>query len=101
MSGGRASQTELSTHGTQNGSAPTLALALSEILIAEAFSRLLREAGFQVVGSYADTDALMHKVERARPELVLIEAAIEGNDGRSAALARLRHSQAPTKVVAL
>lgn len=87
----------LTTHGT----APTLAVALPEALIADAFSRLLREAGFQVVGCYCDLDALIDKVERSRPDLVLLDAAIDANDGRSAALSRLRHAQVPTKVVAV
>jgi DNA-binding NarL/FixJ family response regulator len=102
MSGDASSaKRNLTTPGTPNGSAPTLALALHEALIAEAFSRLLREASFQVVGCYGDIDALIEKVERSHPDLVLIESVIDGNDGRSAALARLRQAEAPTKVVAL
>jgi DNA-binding NarL/FixJ family response regulator len=96
-----AGETEFTMHGTRNGSAPTLAMGLREMLMADALSRVLREAGLQVLGCYADVDALIEKVERALPELVLVEAAIEGHDGRSAILARLRQLPEPPKIVVL
>jgi DNA-binding NarL/FixJ family response regulator len=80
---------------------PTLAVALSRALTADAFSRLFCEAGFRVVGSHADIATLIDKVERCHPDLVLIDPVIEEHDGRSSTLARLRETQAPTKVVVL
>jgi DNA-binding NarL/FixJ family response regulator len=91
----------MTTHGTQIGSATTLAMALPETLVADAFARFLREAGFRVTGSYADVEALVEKVGLSRPDLVLVDPAIEGHDGRSSTLARLRDAEAPTKVVVL
>jgi DNA-binding NarL/FixJ family response regulator len=80
---------------------PTLAVAVPQALIADAFSRLFREAGFRVVGSYADVETLIDKVERGHPDLVLIDPVIEEHDGRSSTLARLCEAQPPTKVVVL
>jgi DNA-binding NarL/FixJ family response regulator len=88
-------------HDMHDGPAPTLAVALPQALIADAFSRLFREAGFRVVGSYGDVETLIDKVERCHPDLVLIDPVIEEHDGRSSTLARLREVQAPTKVVVL
>src|SRR5882757_4918175 len=68
---------------------PTLAVGVPQALIADAFSRLFREAGFRVVGSYADVETLIDKVERGHPDLVLIDPVIEEHDGRSSTLARL------------
>jgi DNA-binding NarL/FixJ family response regulator len=79
----------------------TLALAVPEVLVADALSRVLREAGFRVVGCHADVDALIGKLRPFRPDLAVIEAPIEGHDGRSEALARLRQAGGPTMVVAL
>jgi DNA-binding NarL/FixJ family response regulator len=76
-------------------------LAVPEILVAEALSLVLREAGFRVVGCHADVDALLAKVRPVHPDIVVIEAPVDGHDGRSEALARLRQVGGQTMVVAL
>jgi DNA-binding NarL/FixJ family response regulator len=74
---------------------------MPESLVAEAFSRLLRDAGFLVVGCYIEADPLVEKIERGHPDLLLIDPAIEGHDGRSPTLARIQAAGAATKVVVL
>lgn len=81
--------------------APTLVVAMGEMLIADALSRLLGEAGFRVVGTFAEVQALVVTVERVQPDLVLIDPVIEGHDGRSSTLAHLQAAQVSTKLVLL
>ena len=89
------------TYGTQNGSATTVVMGLSEVFVADACARLVGEAGFRVVGCFAEVEAVAEQVERCHPDLVLIDPAIEGHDGRSSTLARLRDARASTKIVVL
>jgi DNA-binding NarL/FixJ family response regulator len=94
--------TEVVTDMTENGSATTtLVMAHPEMLIADAFARLVAEAGIRVVGVHVEVDALVEKVERRHPDIVLVDPAIEGHDGRSPTLARLHEARAPTKIVVL
>jgi DNA-binding NarL/FixJ family response regulator len=79
----------------------SLAISLPEFLVAEAFARLLRDAGFLVVGCFVDADRLVDKIERARPDLVLIDPMIEAHDGRSLILERVQAGRLRTKVVVL
>jgi len=87
--------------GREHTTSTSLAISLPEILVAEAFARLLRDAGFLVVGCYVDADALADKIERARPDLVLVDPLIEAHDGRSSILERIQAAGLRTKVVVL
>jgi two-component system response regulator DesR len=59
-----------------NGPAPTVALALPSILLAEALSRVLHDTELHVVGYYATLPALLEKIRRYRPDLVLAGAQL-------------------------
>jgi DNA-binding NarL/FixJ family response regulator len=91
----------METNGIRKATSTSLAVSLPEILVAEAFARLLRDAGFLVVGCYVDAEALADKIERARPDLVLLDPLIEAHDGRSSILERIQAAGLRTKVVAL
>lgn len=43
------------------------------VILREGLSRLLEEAGFEVVGLAADADALLELVERTRPDVAIID----------------------------
>jgi DNA-binding NarL/FixJ family response regulator len=98
---GTAEAAELTTTAGQNGSAPSLAVGVAETLIADALSRLLHETGFRVIGTFSEIEALVAKVQRCHPDLVLIDPAIEGHDGRSSTLERLQSAEGQTKLVLL
>jgi DNA-binding NarL/FixJ family response regulator len=48
-------------------------LADDAVILREGLSRLLQEAGFDVVGLAADADALLELVERTRPNVAIID----------------------------
>jgi DNA-binding NarL/FixJ family response regulator len=50
-----------------------VALADDAVILREGLSRLLEEAGFEVVGLAADGDALLELVERTRPDVAIID----------------------------
>jgi DNA-binding NarL/FixJ family response regulator len=50
-----------------------VALADDAVILREGLSRLLQEAGFEVVGLAADGDALLELVERTRPDVAIID----------------------------
>ena len=50
-----------------------VALADDAVILREGLSRLLVEAGFDVVGLAADADALLELVERTRPDVAIID----------------------------
>jgi DNA-binding NarL/FixJ family response regulator len=50
-----------------------VALADDAVILREGLSRLLQEAGFDVVGLAADAEALLELVERARPDVAIID----------------------------
>ncbi len=50
-----------------------VALADDAVILREGLSRLLEEAGFDVVGLAADADALLELVERTRPDVAIID----------------------------
>jgi DNA-binding NarL/FixJ family response regulator len=95
-------QDPLDGERSESERAARVALAMPERLVAEALARVLRDSGAYVVGCYVDVEALLEKIERCQPDLVLIDPAIEGHDGRSSSLARLQGAVGPqTKLVAL
>jgi DNA-binding NarL/FixJ family response regulator len=50
-----------------------VALADDAVILREGLSRLLEEAGFEVVGLAADAEALLELVERTRPDVAIID----------------------------
>jgi DNA-binding NarL/FixJ family response regulator len=50
-----------------------VALADDAVILREGLSRLLQEAGFDVVGLAADGDALLDLVERTRPDVAIVD----------------------------
>jgi DNA-binding NarL/FixJ family response regulator len=50
-----------------------VALADDALILREGLSRLLTEAGFEVVGLAADGDALLELIDRARPDVAIID----------------------------
>jgi DNA-binding NarL/FixJ family response regulator len=53
---------------------PTLAVAAPGMLIAEALARALRDADLHVVGCHVRLAALIDKIQRCRPDLVIADA---------------------------
>ena len=50
-----------------------VAVADDAVILREGLSRLLEEAGFEVVGLAADGDALLELVERTRPDVAIVD----------------------------
>jgi DNA-binding NarL/FixJ family response regulator len=50
-----------------------VAVADDAVLLREGLARLLREAGFEVVGLAADADGLLELVERTRPDVAIVD----------------------------
>jgi DNA-binding NarL/FixJ family response regulator len=50
-----------------------VALADDAVILREGLSRLLQEAGFEVVGLAADADSLLELVERTRPDVAIVD----------------------------
>jgi DNA-binding NarL/FixJ family response regulator len=50
-----------------------VALADDAVLLREGLSRLLTEAGFEIVGLAADADELLELIERTRPDVAIID----------------------------
>ena len=71
----------------------TLAVALPEQLIAETLARLLGTQGLHVVGWYCALNAVLEKLRRCRPRIVVVDPAVGGADD-----AGLRARTAPPRV---
>jgi DNA-binding NarL/FixJ family response regulator len=69
-------------------------------LTLEALSSLLRQHGFDVVGTAGDGAEAIHQAEALQPELVLLDLTMPGMDGLTA-LARIREAAAGCEVVVL
>jgi DNA-binding NarL/FixJ family response regulator len=81
---------------------PTAALAAPGTLIAEALGRLVRDAGLHVVGCYGTLGALLEKMRRCRPQVVIADADLrKGIDGADAFLAQQRAAGPDSKLVVL
>jgi DNA-binding NarL/FixJ family response regulator len=50
-----------------------VALADDAVILREGLSRLLTEAGFEIVGLAADAEALLELIERTRPDVAIID----------------------------
>jgi DNA-binding NarL/FixJ family response regulator len=83
-----------STAATQARPAVRLAVAEDSLLVREGLIRILREAGFEVVGGVATVGELLALVERERPDAVLVDIRLpptHSDEGlRAAAEIRVR-----------
>ena len=89
--------------GRQIDRAATVAVAVPGMLMAEALGRVLREAGMHVVGCYGTLPALLEKVRRCRPAVVIADAGLDGDErgGAAAMLWELREAGPQSKLVVL
>jgi DNA-binding NarL/FixJ family response regulator len=82
--------------------AATVAVAVPGVLMAEALGRVLREAGMHVVGCYGTLPALLEKVRRCRPKVVVADAGLgEDPTGATGMLWQLREVGPASRVVVL
>ena len=82
--------------------AATVALATPGMLIAEALARLLREHDLHVVGYYSTLAALLEKIRRCKPNIVLVDADFRASpEGSAALLTELRDAGPDSKLVVL
>jgi two-component system nitrate/nitrite response regulator NarL len=81
--------------------ATRVVLAMPEMLLAESLARVLREAGLLVTGCYANLPALLEKVRRCRPHLIVVDPRIDELDGTSPTLERLREASPQSYVVVI
>ena len=79
----------------------TLAVALPEQLIAEALARSFGAHGLHVVGWYSALPAVIEKLRRCRPGIVIVDPAIGRQDEPGVVLDALRHASATTRIVVL
>ena len=59
--------------GDHQASSPRVVVAEDVMLMREGIVRLLRDAGFDVVGEAEDLDGLMRAVAQARPDMVIVD----------------------------
>jgi DNA-binding NarL/FixJ family response regulator len=58
---------------TQPAQTARVAIAEDSLLVREGLGRILRDAGFEVVGAAATVEELLDLVERARPDVALVD----------------------------
>lgn len=69
---------------------PTVVVAAPGMLIAEALARALRDAELHVVGCYVRLAALLDKIQRCRPDVVVVDADLRNSpDGAPDLLVQL------------
>ena len=73
--GGRLALSSPPGRGTvlRGGDPVRVAVADDAVILREGLARLLREAGFEVVGLAADADGLLELVERTRPDVAIVD----------------------------
>jgi DNA-binding NarL/FixJ family response regulator len=76
-------------------------LAMPEVLLAESFARVIHEAGLLVTGCYESPLALLDKVRRCQPHLVVLDPRIDELDGSSPTLERVREASPSSRVVVI
>ena len=87
---------------TPPGRSAPVALAVPELLMAEALARVLRDHGLCVVGCDATYDGLLATVRRRRPAAVVVDVElVDGPGGAAGALAALRAAGRECRLVVL
>ena len=79
---------------------PTVLLADDHTIVTEGLSKILQEAGFEVVGAVRDGQQLIDQATRLRPEIIITDLSMPGLTGIDV-LARLRTERLPSKVIVL
>ena len=100
---------EASAHENRRNRCPAGAAAMrvliaeDSVLLREGLVRLVREAGFEVVGQAGDADDLLRKVKAHRPDVALVDVRMpptNTDDGLQAAL-EIRRTLPDTSVLVL
>jgi DNA-binding NarL/FixJ family response regulator/class 3 adenylate cyclase len=89
--------------GDHQASSPRVVVAEDVMLMREGIVRLLREAGFDVVGEAEDLDGLMRAVATARPDTVIVDIRMPPThtDEGLVAASRIRTEYPETGVLVL
>ena len=81
---------------------PTVAVASPDLLVAQALGQVLRTMELHVVGCFATLEALLEKMHRCPPRIVIADAELrEGPHGAETFLARQREAGPTTLLVVL
>src|SRR5215472_4259389 len=90
----QATDNDQSVPATKPGQTARVAIAEDSLLVREGLGRLLRQAGFEIVGGVATVDELVALVDRARPDAALVDIRLPptySDEGlRAAAQIRIR-----------
>ena len=78
----------------------TVLLADDHPIVTEGLSRILREAGFDVVGAVRDGQQLIDAAKRFRPDVIITDLSMPGLTGLDV-LARLKTERLPSRVLVL
>ena len=78
----------------------TVLLADDHTIVTEGLSRILREAGFEVVGAVRDGQQLIDAAKRFRPDVIITDLSMPGLTGLDV-LARLKTERLPSRVLVL
>ena len=78
----------------------TVLLADDHPIVTEGLSRILREAGFDVVGAVRDGQQLIDAARRFRPDVIITDLSMPGLTGLDV-LARLKTERLPSRVLVL
>ena len=79
---------------------PTVLLADDHTIVTDGLSRILREAGFEVVGAVRDGQRLIDAATRLRPDVIITDLSMPGLTGLDV-LARLKTERLDSKVIVL
>ena len=78
----------------------TVLLADDHAIVTDGLSRILREAGFEVVGAVRDGEHLIDAAMRLRPDVIITDLSMPGLSGLDV-LARLKTERLESKVIVL
>ena len=79
---------------------PTVLLADDHTIVTDGLSRILRDAGFDVVGAVRDGRLLIDAATRLRPDVIITDLSMPGLGGLEV-LARLKKERLDSKVIVL
>ena len=79
---------------------PSVLLAHDHAMVTDGLSRILREAGFEVVGAVRDGQQLIDAATRLRPDVIITDLSMPGLTGLDV-LARLKTERLDSKVIVL
>ena len=79
---------------------PSVLLADDHTIVTDGLSRILRDAGFDVVGAVRDGRLLIEAATRLRPDVIITDLSMPGLGGLEV-LARLKKERLDSKVIVL